>query len=108
MRLEHISEKGMQILTKKEVRSASGVLTKKCPHCIAGKEHKTLFKCRPSRKSKPLILVHMDVCSIREKTLKRAQYFITFVDDHFQKVWAYALKTKNQVLEQLKKFHAAM
>ena len=72
MRLGHMSEKGMQILARKEVLLASGVLTKKNPHCIAGKKYKASFKCGPSRKSKIFELVHTDVCSLGKKTLEGA------------------------------------
>ncbi|KAL4368326.1 hypothetical protein GQ457_05G026720 [Hibiscus cannabinus] len=35
-----------------------------------------------------------------------ALYFVTFIDDHSRKVWIYLLKTKDQVLEAFKEFHA--
>ena len=34
------------------------------------------------------------------------KYFVTFIDDTSQKVWVYFLKTKVQVFEHFKKFHA--
>ena len=30
---------------------------------------------------------------------------MTFIDDHSRKVWAYALKSKDQVLDVFKDFH---
>jgi transposase InsO family protein len=39
------------------------------------------------------------------KTLGGALYYVTFIDDHSRKVWAFALKTKNQVLDMFKVFH---
>ncbi|GJR03812.1 putative RNA-directed DNA polymerase [Tanacetum coccineum] len=33
-------------------------------------------------------------------------YFVTFIDDHSRKVWVYTLKTKDQVLDVFKQFHA--
>lgn len=41
----------------------------------------------------------------KSKTLDGASYFVTFIDDASRKVWAYALKTKDQVLETFKQFH---
>ena len=32
-------------------------------------------------------------------------YFVTFIDDHSRKVWAIALKTKDQELDTFKEFH---
>ena len=39
-------------------------------------------------------------------TLGGARYFVTFIDDHSRKVWAYALRTKDCVLEAFKLFRA--
>ncbi|KAL4383727.1 hypothetical protein GQ457_15G024680 [Hibiscus cannabinus] len=47
-----------------------------------------------------------DVCSMNEKSMGGALYFVTFIDDHSRKVWIYLLKTKDQVLEAFKEFHA--
>ncbi len=33
-------------------------------------------------------------------------YFVTFIDDHSRKVWVRLLKSKDQVLEAFKEFHA--
>jgi len=41
-----------------------------------------------------------------EKSLGGAFYFVTFIDDHSRKVWVSLLKTKDQVLEAFKEFHA--
>ena len=43
---------------------------------------------------------------MQAKTLGGALYFVTFIDDHSRKVWATALKTKDQVLYVFKEFHA--
>jgi transposase InsO family protein len=39
------------------------------------------------------------------KTLGGALYYVTFIDDHSRKVWIFALKTKDQVLDVFKVFH---
>jgi len=53
-----------------------------------------------------LELVHSDVCGpLKVKSFTGALYFITFIDDCSRKLWVYALKTKDQVLEKLKEFH---
>jgi len=50
-------------------------------------------------------LVHSDVCSpLKENSFSGAAYFVTFIDDHSRKLWAYSLKTKNEVLEKFKQF----
>ena len=44
-------------------------------------------------------------CAYR-KSYAGSQYFVTFIDDHIQKLWASPLKTKDQVLSVFKEFHA--
>ena len=34
--------------------------------------------------------------------------FVTFIDDHSRKVWAFALKSKDQVLDVFKEFHVSV
>ena len=43
---------------------------------------------------------------MQSNTLGVALYYMTFIDDHSRKVWwAYALKSKDQVLDVFKDFH---
>ncbi|GJR18120.1 putative RNA-directed DNA polymerase [Tanacetum coccineum] len=108
-RLGHISEKGMSILSKKNVLSSvHDIDLKKCSHYLAGKETRLAFKNRsPFRLENMLDLVHSDVCGpMKTKTLSGCSYFVTFTDDHSRKVWVYTLKTKDQVLDVFKQFHA--
>ncbi|URE13498.1 Retrotransposon protein [Musa troglodytarum] len=68
------------------------------------------------RKMHALDRVYTDVCGpLRTKTpngstnvpdISGALYFVTFIDDFSRKVWAYALKTKDQVIGVFKEFHA--
>ncbi|KAL6336690.1 hypothetical protein AAG906_036004 [Vitis piasezkii] len=78
--LGHMSEKGLMILAKKNLLSGmkKGSL-KRCAHCLAGKQTRVAFKTlRHTRKP----------------------------DDHSRKIWVYTLKTKDQVLDVFKQFHA--
>ena len=54
-----------------------------------------------------LELVYFDVCGpLKVRSNGGALYFVTFIDDHSRKLWVYALKTKDQVLEVFKQFQA--
>uniref|UniRef100_A0A2N9IN96 Integrase catalytic domain-containing protein n=1 Tax=Fagus sylvatica TaxID=28930 RepID=A0A2N9IN96_FAGSY len=76
-RLAHMSEKGFQILAKKSLI--------------------------PFAKD----LVYFDVCGpIEVESLGGNRYFVTFIDDASRKVWVHVLKTKDQVFQLFKKFHA--
>ena len=51
-----------------------------------------------SRASKPLQLVHTDVCGLIIPTsLGKNKYFLIFVDDFSRKTWIYFLKEKSKV-----------
>lgn len=51
-------------------------------------------------------MVHFNVCGpLKEKSFSGALYFVTFIDDYSRKLWVYAMKTKDQVLKNIKEFH---
>ncbi|KAD6119895.1 hypothetical protein E3N88_11166 [Mikania micrantha] len=72
------------------------------------KQNRVTFKIHsPSRKERILDLVHSDVCGpMKTRSLGGCSYFVTFIDDHSRKVWVYSLKSKNQVFDVFKQFHA--
>ena len=50
--------------------------------------------------------MYSDVCGpMRDKSLGGASYFVTFIDDASRKVWAFALKSKDQVYPIFVDFH---
>lgn len=107
--LGHISEKGMQILAKNRIfPELKDVQLRTCVDYLAGKQHRVAFKrAPPSRKGHVLDLVHTNVCSMSERSLGGgAKYFVSFIDDHSRKVWGSTLKSKDQMLESFKDFHA--
>ena len=66
-----------------------------CEHCLYGKQTLSPHKGSISRKSEPLQLVQSDVCGpMPVLSMGGAMYFVTFIDDFSQKVWAYPLKRK--------------
>ncbi|CAL2270429.1 unnamed protein product [Prunus armeniaca] len=111
-RLSHMSEKGLQILAKREALTGmkKGMPIKSCTHCLAGKQHRTSFQHGHAQiKPNVLDIVYSDVCGpMTTSTFGGARYFVTFIDDHSRKVWAYALRTKDQVYEVFKQFHASV
>ena len=71
----------------------------KCADCLAGKQNKATFQLRPPIWKKYVLeLVHTDVCYVDAKSHSGGEYFVTFIDYHSRKLWAYVLKTKDQVL----------
>ena len=105
-RLYHISQKGMRRLSEDNL-IPEAVQLEKCTDCLVNKQNRTSFRSRPPMRWKALLeLVHTDVCSIDTKSHSGGQYFVTFIDDHSRKLWAYVLKTKDQVLSVFKELHA--
>ena len=51
-------------------------------------------------------LVHTDVCYVDVRSHFDGKYFVTFIDDHSCKLWAFVLKMKDQVLGVFKEFQA--
>ncbi len=59
------------------------------------------------RATKPLEIVHSDVCSpMKTTSLGGAKYFVTYIDDFSRKVRVYLLKSKGECLEKFKEFKA--
>ena len=105
-----MSEKGLEFLTKDHFQNIKGQPLESCEDCLAGKKCIASFQRSDEdrRRKKILDLVHSNVCSMSEKSLDGAQYFVTFIDDHSRKVWVYSLKMKDQVLQIFKEFHASV
>ena len=86
---------------------AKGMPLNSCDYCLFGKQHRVSFRRSSTRKSNVLDLVYSDVCGpIEVESLGGNRYFVTFIDDASRKVWVYVLKTKDQVFQLFKKFHA--
>ena len=116
-RLGHMSEKGLQALSRRNVLpDFKGTRLNPCVDCLAGKQHRVSF-ASPKVSRKPVLLdrIYSDVCGpLKTKTphgaidvhgISGALYFVTFIDDCSRKVWAYPLKTKDQVVDVFKEFH---
>ena len=107
--LGHLSEKGLETLSRHNLLPLKGTHLRPCTHCLHGKQHKVSFHKLPfHRRSHVLDLVHTDVCSMTTKILGGALYFVTFIDDHSRKLWAFALISKDQVLDAFKEFYASV
>ena len=79
-----------------------------CEGCIEGKQHRATFPSNGgTRATKPLEIVHSDVCGpMRTTSMGGARYFVTFIDDFSRKVWVYLLKSKGECFERFKEFKA--
>ena len=107
-RLDYKSQKGLDHLAKKLLLGMKGTPLKFCVHCLVGKQRRVSFHSTPpSKMHNVLDLIHSDICGLMKiRILGGALYFVIFIDDRFKKLWAYTLKTKDQVLDIFKQFQA--
>ena len=73
-----------------------------CEPCLKGKHHRSPFPLSSQKRaSKPLELIHTDVCGkLSSKSFGGAEYFVTFTDDKTRYVWVYVMKKKSEVFER--------
>ncbi len=79
-----------------------------CTGCVLGKGHRApIPKKSDTRAQKPLELVHSDVNGPLDITsLGGSRYFVTFIDDFSRWTSLFTMKTKSEVFECFKRFHA--
>ena len=77
-----------------------------CEPCLAGKMHSNPFPSSPSRATKPLELVHMDLHGPLPFTREEYQYWLTFIDDASSHRAALRLKRKSDTFEGFKTYKA--
>ena len=108
-RLGHMSEKGLQLLAKKEMLKAEDIaVLKDCEHCVLGKFHKLSYKKGKHTSTERLEYVHSDLRGSPNVTpsLSKCQYYISFVDDYSRKVWVYFLRTKDEAFSKFVEWKA--
>ena len=115
MRLGHMSEKGMTILSKKGCLGSAGVgKLEFYEHCALGKQKKVSFSTAKHRTQGILDYIHFDLWGpsripsfpSRIPSFRGKHYMLTFVDDFSRKVWVYFLRQKNETFSMFKKFKA--
>lgn len=105
-RYGHLGEKNLQKLAKDKLVDEFDynelVKIDFCEPCLKGKHQRSQFPLFSERVStKPLELVHSDVCGKLEmKSLSGAQYFVTFIDDMTKFTWVYVIKNKSDVFKK--------
>ncbi|KAM5569751.1 hypothetical protein ABKV19_016986 [Rosa sericea] len=99
--LKHLKEKDM-VHGLPIIQEASEI----CEGCAVGKQHRDSFpKEKAWRASKPLELIHSDVCGpMNTATHGGNRYFLTFIDDFSRMTWCYFLRQKSDVFSMFKKF----
>ena len=108
-RLGHICFKNlMNICSKRAVRdmpSISKPANDICDSCQRGKQTRTQFKAKEYHTSKPLEIIHTDLCGpMRTQSTNGDKYFILFIDDYSRMTWVQFLKHKSEAFKIFKVF----
>ncbi|KAL0342024.1 UNVERIFIED_CONTAM: Retrovirus-related Pol polyprotein from transposon TNT 1-94 [Sesamum calycinum] len=107
-RLGHISQKGLELLQRKEFLLKIEKL-KFCDECVMGKQHKVQFPAsqNPNPVSSSCILdyVHADVWGPSNiSTHGGNKYFLSIIDNFSRKVFVFLMKHKSDVFEKFRKW----
>jgi hypothetical protein len=94
-RLGHMSEKGMQIIHKRNLLpDIKQIDLDFCEHCIYGKQKRVRFlKVGKVKKNEKLEFVHIDIWGPAQvSSLDGSRYYVTFIDDATRKTWVLCIR----------------
>lgn len=108
-RLCHVNMESIQSMVKRElITGIPQIAIKKevCGSCLLGKQSRQVFpKSTPYRASKPLELIHGDLCGpISPSTRSGNRYIFVLIDDYSRYMWSILLKEKSETFEKFKSF----
>eukprot|EP00253_Pinus_taeda_P036475 PITA_36475 len=76
-----------------------------CKSCQFGKQTRTNFPEKEGSASRPLELVHTDICGpTRKRSPRGEEYFISFIDNFSRMCWIGLMKYKYEAFEKFKSF----
>lgn len=76
-----------------------------CDECVKVKQIKVSFMEKENNTSRPLEIVHIDMCGpTRTRALASERYFMLFIDDYSRMTWVTFLQDKSQAFEIFKIF----
>lgn len=105
-RLSHISNKGIEELTKQGILP-TGISKEMsfCEHCLMGKSKRHGFTKAQHSTKEILDYVHSDLWGPAHTTsLSGSRHFISLIDDYSRKCWVYFLKSKDEVFTKFKEW----
>jgi len=106
MRLGHMSEKGMHLLSKQGYlgKHVIGKL-EFCKHCAFGKQKKVSFSTATHNTKGILDYIHSNLWGpSKVPSYGGRRYMMTIIDDFSRKVWVYFLRHKNETFPTFKKW----
>ena len=108
MRLGHMSERGMQVLSKGDLLCGHKVKDLGfCEHCVFGKLHRTKFPKAVHRTKGTLDYIHSDCWGpSRVEAIGGYRYFVSFIDDFSRMTWVVMMKLKSEAFKCFKQWKA--
>lgn len=108
-RFGHLNQDGMKMLADQKMvvgLPAMKTTMEKCQTCIVGKQHRSAIPKKSLwRASKPLQLIHSDICGpITPASHSDKRYILSFIDDFSRKTWIYFLLEKSEAFTVFKSF----
>ena len=109
-RYGHLNHKYLETLMKNELVHGMDSCqihdVRDCEACVLGKMTRRSFpKKSQSRASKPLEIIHSDLCGpMQVDSIGGSRYVLSFIDDFSRYATVYFLKQKSEVLEKFKNF----
>lgn len=108
-RFGHLNIKGLQTLAYRKMVQGLPILknqSKVCTICMTGKQQRDPFpKTSTWRASRPLQLIHSDICGAdTPESHSNKWYIITLIDDYSRKIWSYFLHAKSEAFDTFKRF----
>ncbi|KAJ9541754.1 hypothetical protein OSB04_028260 [Centaurea solstitialis] len=101
MRLGHVSEKGMVILSKKGL--LGGQERAFCEHCIFGKQRRVSFSKAVHTTKSALDYLHADCWGPSQvPSLGGGRYFLSIIDDYSRMTWVFIMKHKSEAFGKFK------
>nr|KYP59893.1 Retrovirus-related Pol polyprotein from transposon TNT 1-94 [Cajanus cajan] len=106
MRLGHMSERGMMVLSKQKLlRDHTVKELKFCEHCVLGKHHRSKFPKAQHTTKSTLDYVHSNCWGpSRVPSLGGGRYFLSIIDDYSRMTWIFIMKHKNQAFKYFKEW----
>ena len=76
-----------------------------CKSCQFDNQTKVQFNAKEGSSSKPLELIHTDICGpVKKKSPRGEQYYILFINDFSRMCWIGLLKHKDEAFEKVQIF----
>lgn len=109
LRLSHVSYSKLSVMMEKSMLKSLPKLSVRtdviCAGCQYGKAHQLSYEESKYKAKEPLELIHSDVFRpVKQGSVGRMKYMLTFIDDFSRYVWIYFLKEKSDTFSKFKEF----